>query len=96
MIIAVDFDGTIQKNDKTPNIQLIEYLRRSQRHGASIILWTSREGERLGDAIRFCNKHGLWFNAINRNMTESIKNLGYDSRKILADIYIDDKAVKVP
>ena len=39
-------------------------------------------------------KFGLKFNAINQNVPEGIKRLGNDSRKIFADVYIDDKAVK--
>ena len=29
---------------------------------------------------------------VNRNAPEAIRRMGHDSRKIFADIYIDDKA----
>ena len=50
-IIAVDFDGTLCE-DKWPKIgtmndELILWLVWRQRHGAYIILWTCREGEKL-------------------------------------------------
>lgn len=94
MIIAVDFDGTIQDSNKEPNMILINRLINYQRHGASIILWTCREGKRLQEAVLYCMRLGLKFNAINQNVPEGIKRLGNDSRKIFADVYIDDKAVK--
>lgn len=94
MIIAVDFDGTIQGKDKEPNMLLVNRLIGYQRSGASVILWTCREGKRLQEAVIYCMRLGLKFNAINQNVPEGVKRLGHDSRKIFADVYIDDKAVK--
>lgn len=94
MIIAMDFDGTIQLNDGRPNMKVINSLKNSKRNGARLILWTCREGNRLAEAVRYCAGYGLRFDAINQNVPESIKSLGYDPRKVLADIYIDDKAVR--
>jgi hypothetical protein len=94
MIIAVDFDGTIQiteKGRKIPNLQLIQKLRNEQKHGAIIILWSCREKESLMEAVRYCIQYGLKPNYINANAPESIQMLGHDSRKIYADVYIDDK-----
>jgi len=92
-IIAVDFDGTIQLAGKRPNLPLIERLRVSQRRGDRIILWTCREGDRLRDAISFCLSNGLRPDLVNENAPETIRRLGYNPRKILADCYIDDKNV---
>lgn len=94
MIIAVDFDGTIQMPDKTPNTGLIGSLRAAQRRGDAVILWTSREGKRLYEALAFCRENGLLPNYVNQNTPQAIAMLGHDSRKVYADIYIDDKAVK--
>ena len=94
MIIAVDFDGTLKASDGTLNLPLIEYLKQQQYGGASVILWTCREGKRLMDAVRVCGAAGLCFNAINNNTPEGIRRMGHDSRKIFADLYIDDKSIK--
>jgi hypothetical protein len=93
MIIAVDFDGTLMIDGK-PNLDLMARLQNSQRQGTQIILWSCREGKRLAEAVSFCAKAGLRFNAINANVPEGIRRMGHDSRKVFADIYIDDKSIK--
>lgn len=92
MIIAVDYDGTLER-DGEMNRALIERLKANQRRGAVIILWTCRNGDRLFDAVQKLRKNGLTVNYVNCNAPETIKKLGYDPRKVFADIYIDDKAV---
>lgn len=96
MIIAVDFDGTLCSN-KWPEIGepeelLLGTLRQHQDHGSKIILWTCRTGKLLDDAVKWCEEQGLIFDAINENLPEIIEQMGGDSRKIYADVYIDDKA----
>lgn len=93
MIIAVDFDGTIEKDGK-PNMPLISRLREEQRCGNTIILWTCRCGAKLNEAVGFMIRYGLRPNHINANAPEMIRKFGSDSRKIYADVYIDDKAVR--
>lgn len=94
MIIAVDFDGTIVEHEY-PNIGktrlfAFETLKLLQKKGHQLILWTYRSGKELSDAIEFCKKNGIEFYAVNSNFPEE----EFDdtiSRKINADIYIDDK-----
>lgn len=93
-IIAVDFDGTLCEN-KYPNIgamntYLIDLLKKRQKVGDKIILWTCRVGKKLQEAINKCKEHGLIFDAVNENVPEIIKSFGSDTRKIFADEYIDD------
>ena len=92
MIIAVDFDGTLQLPDGQANAPLMHALRLKQRSGDILILWTCRNGTRLAEAVAFCLKNGLRFNFVNQNPPQVLKMLGYDPRKIYADLYIDDKA----
>ena len=40
----------------------------------------------------FCEERGLFFDAINQNLLDQ-KKLSGPSPKIMADIYLDDKAV---
>ena len=98
-IIAVDFDGTLCE-DKYPlagwaNWHLITYLRTAQNLGAKLILWTCRSNNDLKYAIDWCKERGLTFDAVNENVQEAIDKYGGDSRKIYADVYIDDKAANV-
>lgn len=94
-IIAVDFDKTLSLNAPypevgEPNLKLIDWLnQRKKFEGAKIILWTCREGNPLEDAVEFCRNNGLTFDAVNENLPE----IGFNSRKIVASMYIDDLAV---
>lgn len=95
-IIAVDFDGTIVSNKYpeigAPNYELINKLRYLGRYN-TLILWTCRNGKKLKEAVNFCENLGLKFNYINENSKEVLKLYrGVDSRKITADIYLDDKS----
>ena len=58
--------------------------------GANLILWTFRTGKELDEAVEYCRKNGVEFYAVNKNYPEEV----FDdtiSRKINADIFIDDK-----
>lgn len=98
-IMAVDFDGTLCK-DKWPEIGepnsfCIEMVKLFQSSpGYKTILWTCRAGERLEEAVRWCAIHGLIFDAVNENLPEVIEWMGGDSRKIFADVYVDDKGLR--
>lgn len=92
--IAVDFDGTIVENRYPkigkPKLFAFETLKALQEKGNLLVLWTYRSGQELEDAVEFCREHGVEFYAVNKNFPEE----KYDeaiSRKIDADIYIDDK-----
>ena len=96
-IIAVDFDGTLVE-DKFPEIgEPIEWVWddvfKMQERGAKIILWTSRDNERLKAAVEFCTSRGLHFDAINDNLDECKVMFNNDTRKVFANEYWDDKAV---
>lgn len=93
MIIAVDYDDTLSLNGE-PNAQLIAKLRQAQRTGNIVILWTCREGPSLIEAVNNLRAWGFMPNLINQNAREAAMRLGRDSRKIYADVYIDDKAVR--
>lgn len=95
-VIAVDFDGTLCTKNwpgiGEPNSELISQLAEEQKNGAAIILFTCREGKRLKEAVAWCKDQGLKFDEVNRNLRERIKIYRSDSRKISADVYIDDRA----
>lgn len=92
--IAVDFDGTIVDH-QYPDIgkeKLFAFrtLKELEKRGARIILWTFRTGKELDDAVDFCRQNGIEFYAVNKNYPEEVADETV-SRKIDADIYIDDK-----
>ena len=94
MIIAVDFDGTIVEH-RYPHIGeeipfAIQTLKMLIEEGHQVILWTYRSGKLLDDAVAFCKENGLVFYAVNMNFPEE-KSDDITSRKILADVYIDDR-----
>ncbi len=98
MIIAVDFDGTIVEH-KYPRIGkdipfAIETLIRLQHEfHHQIILWTVREGALLQEAVEYCESRGLQLYAANKDFSEEdINSPGY-SRKLKADIFIDDRNI---
>lgn len=97
-IYAVDFDKTISMatwpDVGEPNMKLVEFLKNQKAAGSRIILNTCRAGKPLEDAIKFCDELGLVFDCINENLPELIEAYGEDSRKISADYYIDDRAVR--
>lgn len=98
MTIAVDFDGTLCEN-KWPEIGeekwgTLRWCQEARAGGARLILWTNRVGQRLHEAVEWCGEHGLAFDAVNENLPEVIELFGGDTRKIVADLYIDDKAVR--
>lgn len=98
MIIAVDFDGTIVEH-KYPAIgQEIPFatdtLKLLQRDGHRLILWTVREGALLEEAVAFCRARGVEFFAVNSDSpTGQADNSTFRSRKINADLFIDDRQV---
>lgn len=96
-IIACDFDNTLSlravfPNVGEPNKKLFEYLIDCQKNGDTVILWTCRCGDALDLAVKFCEVNGLIQDYVNRNATEKIAEFGNDSRKVFANLYIDDCA----
>lgn len=95
-IIAIDFDGTIVEH-KYPEIgpeMLFAFttLRELQKKGHRLLLWTYRNGHLLDEAVQYCLKHGIEFYAVNENYPGETKE-DQGSRKIYADIYIDDRNI---
>ena len=97
-IIAVDFDGTIKsttqwKDMSTPLMpDCKEVLTDLHNRGCSLILWTSRCGEDFTKAQEYLKEHDIFhlFEELNDNSSR----IDFDtSRKVYADIYIDDHNV---
>lgn len=92
MVIAIDFDGTITEKNIFPEIgkareHAFEAIRHFQELGHKCILWTCRYGQSLIEAINWLSKNNVKMDAYNKNLYP------LRSRKIVADVYIDDKNV---
>lgn len=93
--LAIDFDGTIV-DDAYPAIGkpktfAFETLKKLQSEGYRLILWTYRSGKSLEEAVEFCRKNGLEFYAINASYEGEDFDPHSQSRKIDADLFVDDR-----
>lgn len=95
--IAVDFDGTIVEDAYPsigkPKIFAFETLKKLQSEGYRLILWTYRHGKHLEEAVAFCQKNGIEFYAINSSFEGEVFDNTAQSRKIDADLFIDDRNI---
>ena len=98
MKIAVDFDGTIVTHEYPAIGEELpfatETLRMLARDGHQLILWSVREGRLLQEAVDWCKERGVEFWAVNRDYPEEkVENNNPFSRKLKADLFIDDRNV---
>ena len=95
--IAVDFDGTIVEH-KYPEIGkeilfAFDTLKALQKKKHLLILWTFRAGKELEEAVEFCRRNGVEFYAVNKSYPEEEFDESQVSRKIDADLFIDDRNI---
>jgi len=99
LIIAIDFDGTIIGHT-FPNIGDVqplafEVMKALQKAGHRLVLNTCRTDvggrDHVGEAVEFCKQNGVVFRSVNENHPEDLFADGWVSRKVYADVYIDDK-----
>ena len=95
MTIAVDFDGTIVEHrypkigEEIPFATETLKILAQERH--KLILWTVREGELIEEAIEWCRQRGVFFYSVNKDYPEEEKSHNGFSRKLKADLFIDDR-----
>ena len=99
-IAAIDFDGVIAQYEgyqgeqhflppKPGAKEAIDILR---AHGIKVIIWTCRNNE--ADLRQYLNKYQIGFDAINADVHPEIHSPDQISRKVLADVYIDDRGIR--
>ena len=95
MVIAIDFDGTCVTH-AFPNvgkeIGAVDVIKALINKGHKIILFTMRDLEYLTPAIAWFEKNGIPLYGINDNPGAKWST----SRKVYADMYIDDMALGIP
>lgn len=93
--VAFDLDGTILEYDEgmactnqfgLPVPGMPSEIRKLWKDGWKIIIWTCRP--RSQELVDHLNRFRIPFHEINTNV-----NGPYDSPKIHADVYVDDKAI---
>ena len=95
MTIAVDFDGTIVDHrypkigEEIPFATETLKILAQERH--KLIFRTVREGELLEEAIEWCRQRGVFFYSVNKDYPEEEKSHNGFSRKLKADLFIDDR-----
>lgn len=95
LIIAIDFDGTLVEDAYPgigkPKMFAFQTLKQMQEDGHRLILWTYRHGRKLDEAVAFCKEQGITFYAVNKSYPEEADVEPSVSRKINADLFIDDR-----
>lgn len=94
MVISIDFDGTVVEH-RYPRIgeerpHATETLRKLIEDGHKLVMWTVREGALLDEAVEWCRERGVEFSAINETLRADTNEHSHNTRKIDADLYIDD------
>lgn len=96
-IVAIDFDGTLVEDKYPqiglPNLSVFSLCKELKRQGVRLILWSCRDGDYLQEAVSFCSARDLYFDSINQNIKEVRDLFSGDTRKVYADLYLDDKSV---
>lgn len=94
LIYAFDFDGTIVTNEfpeiGTPIMNVVHLIHQVKAEGHYTILNTMREDALLDEAIEFCKRLGVEFDAVNDNLPHMKEFYKNNPRKIFANFYIDD------
>jgi hypothetical protein len=102
MIICVDFDGTIVDHCfpeiGAPVPGAIKWLKRLNKYGAKLILFTMRSDSTLfktalTDARHYLQEQGIELYAVNENPAQKSWTV---SPKVHAHIYVDDSAFGCP
>lgn len=93
-VIAIDFDGTITKENLYPDIgelreNAIDCIKKLQEHN-HCFLFTCRQGKPLLDALYLLEKNGVKMDVFS----PYDYSVAY-GRKPIADYYIDDRAILI-
>lgn len=97
LCFGIDFDGTCVLHKYplvgTPVPHCINVLKRIQKEGGLLILWTMRSDGYLQDAVKYLTDNGITLYGINTNPRQ---HTWTNSPKAEAQIYIDDAALGCP
>jgi len=94
-ILGIDFDHTIC-NSSFPELgpemdDAGDTIRKLVEEGYGVVINTCRSNEALGMAIGYLRRRNIPYHYINCNFPHLIELYNSDTRKVSADVYIDDK-----
>jgi hypothetical protein len=96
--VAFDFDGTLFEESMFPYVgpiikPMVQVLKDLHKMGVVILINTLRTSPRAaGKAIAMMEEYEIPYDFFNQNDPVLVARYG-DSRKIGADIYVDDRSV---
>lgn len=94
-VYAVDFDSCLAKTNYPEIIEPIPHAIETcialQKQGDIVILFTCRCGIHEDSAVDWLFNQGFVPDYVNQNVPERTIMFGADSRKVSADVYIDDR-----
>lgn len=100
--IAIDFDGTIMREDGPPdphfNLFLpdaVRVMQRINREGGKIMIWTARDRHWWPDMLHVLQLNDVEVEAINGKFVGYGDKYIGDSNKLYAEVYIDDRDIHV-
>lgn len=103
LTLAIDFDHTIVDTDdvtcwEKPVIigfreDAEKVLHKLHEDGHIIIIHTCRDAWNLVKALDWLDDHNVHYDCVNCNAPGHTERFGRESRKILADFYIDDRNI---
>ena len=85
-LVAIDFDGTLWNGSRLVD-DAVEFVRWLDSIGVERVLWTCREGRTLQKALDVLDEAGIAFRFVNQGNGKRP-----DSRKVNANLYVDDQA----
>lgn len=96
-VLAIDFDKTIAHTEY-PKIHHLhdnakDVINRLYDQYFYIIIWTCRSGSYVDDVATYLKNHNINYHLINEQHPYLKYRFNNDTRKISADIYIDDKDI---
>jgi hypothetical protein len=96
MIIAIDFDGVIARAEEWPKIGEMlpgacDAIHSMRKAGNFVIVNTCRSNGELIAVVDWMREKGIQYDLINDNHPDMVKKYANNSRKINADVYIDDR-----
>jgi hypothetical protein len=97
MTIAIDFDGTLVR-DEYPRLgplqpDALRCVNRLYGDGHYIIIWTCRTGDQLLAAVNHLLALGVKFHRVNSGKPGEVAAYGGEGKKVAADVYVDDRQV---
>lgn len=99
-LFAIDFDNTITEGNYHPlnlNVPIRDFAKevidKIRDHGGKVAIWTCRTGDDAEMVKLILMDNQIRYDVFNENFPEISDEFGGESRKVFADLYIDDSGI---